>query len=604
MPVIGTAGHVDHGKSTLVEALTGRDPDRLAEEKRRGLTIDLGFAWTDLGGVEVGFVDVPGHERFIKNMLAGIEAVQAALFVVAADEGWMPQSEEHLAVLDLLEIRYGVVALTRIDMVDDEMMELATAEVADRLAGTTLEPAPIVPVSAPTGVGIEQLRNALAEAVQAAPPAIDRTRPRLWIDRSFVIAGAGTVVTGTLTGGSLAVGETVAVWPGPLEARIRGLQSHERAITKARPGERTAVNLTGLDAGEVTRGAMLGRTDQWLPTRELLAAVRAVRSLGQPLADRGAYHVHLGSGAWPARLRLVDEETALIRLSARVPLAMGDRFILREVGRRAVVGGGRVLDPAPARSGRAAAKTAAALRAVLDRDADEGADALLAARGSAELSALKAHSGGGTPSVGLVADGRAIAPIEADRLLERAATEVASYHEANPLRPGIPRASLAGSLGISIGQLEALLSAEDRLEGEGSTVRLATFGGGYNAEQEQAWVEAQGLLGESLAVPRASQLGLDLELLHALERDGRLVRIADDLVYLPAQIAQIEAGLGELGDDFTVAAFRDAFGMTRRHAVPLLEWLDRRGVTERRGDVRRLRRKKAGGPGAGAAPPR
>ncbi|MGH8875565.1 MAG: selenocysteine-specific translation elongation factor, partial [Acidimicrobiia bacterium] len=247
MPVVGTAGHVDHGKSTLVRALTGRDPDRWEEEKRRGLTIDLGFAWTTLpDGSEVSFVDVPGHERFIKNMLAGVEAIDVALLVVAADEGWMPQSEEHLAVLDLLGVRHGVVAVTKVDRVDADMVELATLEVEERLRGTSLEGCPVVPVAAPAGKGLDELRARLVEATAASErPATGRSR--LWIDRAFTIAGAGTVVTGTLLDGPLEVGEQVTVWPLQIDARVRGLQSHERDLRRAEPRRRVAINLAGLD---------------------------------------------------------------------------------------------------------------------------------------------------------------------------------------------------------------------------------------------------------------------------------------------------------------------------------------------------------------------
>ena len=249
MPLIGTAGHVDHGKSTLVEALTGRDPDRWAEEKERGLTIDLGFAWTTLRPAgEVSFVDVPGHERFLKNMLAGIEAIDVALFVVAADEGWMPQSEEHLAVLDLLGIDSGVVALSKIDLVDPEVAALVEIEIAQRLSGTTLQDAPIVPVSARTGEGLDHLREELAVRVDEVQHRGDR--PRLWIDRSFSVRGAGTVVTGTLTEGPMRVGDDLELLPVRKRARIRGMQSHESGIEMAGPGRRLALNLTGVDRDE------------------------------------------------------------------------------------------------------------------------------------------------------------------------------------------------------------------------------------------------------------------------------------------------------------------------------------------------------------------
>ena len=258
MPIIATAGHVDHGKSTLVEALTGRDPDRWAEEKERGLTIDLGFAWSELAtGAMVGFVDVPGHERFMKNMLAGVGAIDVALFVVAADEGWMPQSEEHLSVLDLLGVRHGVIALTRTDLVDADTVEIAELEVGDQVQGTSLAEWPIVPVSPVTGFGLDAVRSALVSQLESAGPPTNVGRPRMWVDRSFVIAGAGVVVTGTLTNGPLRRGDKLTLFPGNRPVRVRGLQSHEAEVDTAEPGTRTAINLSGVDRDLVARGALL-----------------------------------------------------------------------------------------------------------------------------------------------------------------------------------------------------------------------------------------------------------------------------------------------------------------------------------------------------------
>ncbi|HEY7821199.1 MAG TPA: selenocysteine-specific translation elongation factor, partial [Acidimicrobiia bacterium] len=262
MPLIGTAGHVDHGKSTLIQQITGRDPDRWEEEKKRGLTIDLGFAWTTLpGGVEVSFVDVPGHERYLKNMLAGIEAIDAALLVVAADEGWMPQSEEHLAVLDLLEVRRGVVALSKIDKVEPELVELAHAEILEHLEGSTLEGVPVHPVSGVTGEGVDALLEDLAG--QVGDDVTGDGRPRMWIDRVFTVPGAGTVVTGTLLGDSLAVDDTVEIQPQRIQGRIRSLQSHEKSHDRVEAGRRVALNLAGVDSHEVERGDMVGAPGQW-----------------------------------------------------------------------------------------------------------------------------------------------------------------------------------------------------------------------------------------------------------------------------------------------------------------------------------------------------
>ncbi|MGZ5384335.1 MAG: selenocysteine-specific translation elongation factor, partial [Acidimicrobiia bacterium] len=378
MPVVGTAGHVDHGKSTLVQALTGRDPDRWEEEKRRGLTIDLGFAWTTLAdGTEISFVDVPGHERFIKNMLAGSEAIDVALFVVAADEGWMPQSEEHLAVLDLLGVRSGLVAVTKADRVDDELLEFVTLEVEEKLAGTSLAGVPILPVSAVSNRGMDDLRTALEATIREIRPSlVDIGRPRLWVDRSFTITGAGTVVTGTLLDGSLATGDQLEIWPGRLRGRVRGLQNHEKDHLQVAPHNRVAVNLVGLDRAEVGRGAMLGRPDDWYPTDTVLVHIETARYLDEPLTNRGAYHLHLGSGAWPVRLRLVATSElegsgpAILQLSQPLPLKVGDRFIRRVVGRRAVAGGGRVLDPHPAAKTRDLRPTVETLRIAAGASAD------------------------------------------------------------------------------------------------------------------------------------------------------------------------------------------------------------------------------------------
>jgi selenocysteine-specific elongation factor len=586
MPVIGTAGHVDHGKSTLIQALTGRNPDRLDEEKRRGLTIDLGFAWTELeDGTTVGFVDVPGHERFIKNMLAGIEAVQGVLFVVAADEGWMPQSEEHLAIIDLLDQRNGVVALSRRDLVDDDTAALATLEVEEALAGTSLAGSPIVEVSPPTGLGIEELRHELAQLVGRVTSS---GRTRMWIDRSFTIAGSGTVVTGTLSGGSISVGEEFAIWPGPVNARVRGLQSHERAVDSAAPGSRTAMNLGGVGLDAIGRGSMAGRPGEWQPTDVFLASIRAARGMEEAIADRGAYHLHAGSGAWPMRLRLVGEDAALITVAEAVPLAMGDRFILRDVGRRAVVGGGRVLDPAP--RGRPSAAAIGVLRSALDGSDVDRANALAELRGRASVSAIAAHSGG-VPSAALTTVGAMVfSDDEVSRIRRSARAAVSAFHAANPLRPGMPSASLAERLDLAVDQLAALIG--DDLIIETSYVREVGFHDDLDAQHRDAQELVRTKLTESgLAVPRASQLGISLELRHALERKGVLIRVDHDLVYLPDQIERVKGVVEGLGEGFTVSEFRDACGISRRQAVPLLEWLDRTGVTERFGDQRRLRKR-------------
>ena len=364
MRVVATAGHVDHGKSSLVLALTGTDPDRWPEEKTRGLTIDLGFAFTTLpSGQELGFVDVPGHVRFLKNMLAGVGAVEAAILVVAATEGWMPQSEEHLRILDLLGISHGLAVITKADLVDDDLLELARLEVEERLAAGRLVHArptcwPSTP--APAG-GSSELRVALDDMLASAPLAADRGRPRLWVDRVFAAKGAGTVVTGTMAGGTLPLDAEVLILPGRKRARVRHIESHHEELAEAGPGRRVALNLAGIDHTELTRGSALVLPDQWAVTVVVDAALTA---LPEVELRQGTYKAYIGSGEHDVRLRLIRPRhpraptTALfgrLRLDVPLPLQPGDRIVLRDSGSQATVGGAEVLDVSPVGRARLAA---------------------------------------------------------------------------------------------------------------------------------------------------------------------------------------------------------------------------------------------------------
>ena len=605
MPVVGTGGHVDHGKSTLVHALTGRDPDRWQEEKERGLTIDLGFAWTSLDGREVSFVDVPGHERFIKNMLAGSGGFDVALLVVAADEGWMPQSEEHLAVLDLLGIRHGVVAITKVDRADSDLVELATLETEEMLVGTTLAAAPIVPVSAVTGEGMAELRTVLSRMVAVAPGEASG-RTRLWIDRVFPVSGAGTVVTGTLVGGALSVGARIEVWPGCLAGRVRSLQAHESERASIPAGTRAAAGIAGLDRGKVARGSMLGMPGAWIPSARFLVTIRLARYVRRRLSRRGAYQLHLGSGAWPVRLvtagALGDEEVAVLRTERPVPVQMGDRFVLRDVGRRLIVAGGRVIEPVAPRKGRDARRAAGLLRPALDRGLARQATALLEWRGVEEPDALVAHSGGAVPRGAIEAGSVVMSPGHVAHLADRARQATARFHTENPLRPGIPKASLASGLGIDVDALAAVLGLAAGLEQRGSAVALEGFAPTLSEADEVEWQRIRDTLDATgPTVPRLKELDVHPELLHALLREDRLVRISGDLVYLPAQVDALAARLVDLPSRFTVAAFRDATGLTRKYAVPLLEWMDRCGTTVRFGDERSIGGTTRSGSSSGAS---
>ena len=354
--VVATAGHVDHGKSSLVTRLTGMDPDRLDEEKRRGLTIELGYAWCTLpSGRELGFVDVPGHERFVRTMLAGVGPVRLVLFVVAADEGWKPQSEEHLEIVDVLGAHGAVIALTKRDLVDAARLERARADVTERVRGTALEGAPIVACSSATGEGFAELVAALDAMLAGAPEPEREGRPRLHVDRVFSIKGSGTVVTGTLTGGPLTTGEEVELLPSGTRARIRGLQTHHRDVESASPVSRVAANLTA-ERARIARGEVLAPAGQWTATSVLEARIEPVRSLDRPITSRGAFKLHAGAAERDARIRLYDvkqvpADGAFVRITLSEPLVLdvGDRFVLRESGRRRTIAGGVVLDTAPPR---------------------------------------------------------------------------------------------------------------------------------------------------------------------------------------------------------------------------------------------------------------
>ncbi len=356
MRVVATAGHVDHGKSSLVLALTGTDPDRFEEEKRRGLTIDLGFAHTVLPtGAAVSFVDVPGHVRFLRNMLAGVGGVDACLFVVAATEGWKPQSEEHLRILELLGLRHGVIALTKRDLVDDEWLEIAMLEVADHVAGTFLDSAPVIAVDSLGGTGLDDLRDALDLLIDDTPVSADRRRPRLWIDRVFAAKGSGTVVTGTLTGGELRHDQTVAIEPGGHSARIRSIQTLGSNVDAIGAGNRVALNLNGVGHDEIGRGHAVITPDRWRNTEQFDASLDVLAGLDHDVSRRGAYLAYIGSRELPVRMRVLGGDSLAPGTSGAVrlflpdalPLLPGDRYVLRESGRDETVGGGEVLDIAP-----------------------------------------------------------------------------------------------------------------------------------------------------------------------------------------------------------------------------------------------------------------
>ena len=588
MPIIGTAGHVDHGKSTLVEALTGRDPDRWAEEKERGLTIDLGFAWTEIDGVEIGFVDVPGHERFIKNMLAGVVGVDCALLVVAADSGWMPQTEEHVRVLDLIGAPSGVIAVTRTDLVDDDTVELASLEIIEEVAGTGLEHWSIVPVSATAGTGIDDLRSALVSAVGGSRKG-DSAPFRMWVDRVFSIHGSGVIATGTVQQGTLSVGDDIELLPLGVVSRVRGLHHHDVEIDSVHSGQRAAVNFGGMDIADIGRGTLLAEPGTADATGRVLVSVRPARGFGE-IPDRGAFHIHTGTASSTAQIRQIGESTLLVTLDEPLPAVLGDRYLIRESGRQAVVGGGMVIDTQPTRSLDPAVIDAFATAF----DTSHAPDSLVDLHGSYPIDDLRRATGGQLPQAATVIGDTAYAEAFIRSVSADAVPIVEQYHREHPKRPGLANAELASQIGVDRAVLDHVVALSADLSETTGSVHLSSFSHALTENDEAEWVRTKRSLEASFDVPRASQLPVEAELLHALLRRGDLVQIEPDLIFTSSQVESVVSRVSELEDGFTVSEFKDHFGMSRRQAVPLLEWLDKRGVTLRKGDGRTVRDRPGG----------
>ena len=616
MHVIGTAGHVDHGKSTLTYALTGINPDRLAEEQERQMTIDIGFAWLDLpNGERVGIVDVPGHRDFIENMLAGVGGIDAALLVIAADEGVMPQTREHLAILDLLAIPTGLIALTKIDLVPDpDWLELVQLDIIEAVHGTVLDGQPIIPVSARTGQGLDDLVRALTELLAQHPPRPDLGKPRLPIDRVFTISGFGVVVTGTLLDGSLSVGQEVEIQPANVRARVRGMQSHEESIEHASPGRRLAVNLRGVDKAALKRGDVLGLPGAWQPTVLLDAWLRYLPDAQRPLEHNDRVKFFVGAAEVMGSVRVLDKEQVLpgeeawvqLRLDAPVVAARGDRFILRRPSPGETIGGGMILDTAPGqRWKRFRPDVIARLQALHEGDPVRVALVNLAGQGrpvlvqDSGLNAAQLQAAMDAGQVHLLRQGQWVIHASSwERLRQRVTQILERFHRAEPLRPAMPRDALRGQLSLEPEVFEAMLEA---LTAEGAvfvaaggTVRLPGHQVRYTAAQQEA---IQRLLREFERAPhtpptvtQAREIVAD-EVLTSLIEQGVLMRISDDVLLTPDVLREWIAfarQMLEQGDLLTVAVLRDRFQTTRRYALDFLERLDALGITRRQGDERVL----------------
>jgi selenocysteine-specific elongation factor len=632
MKVIGTAGHVDHGKSTLVQALTGTHPDRLKEEREREMTIDLGFAWLELGGEEVGVVDVPGHRDFIENMLAGVGGIDAALFVIAADEGIMPQTREHLAILDLLQIQGGVIALTKIDMVDDpDWLDLIEDDVRGVLADTILDGVPLVRVSARTGTGIAALKEALTACLAERPARPDLRRPRLPVDRVFTMPGFGTVVTGTLSDGRLKVGDDVEILPSRLHGRVRGLQTHKHKEDEALPGGRTAINISGVNHDQVLRGDVIAHPGTYKTTQRMDVRFRLLPDVSQPLKHNDEVKFFIGAAEVVARVRLLGLEALepgttgwlQLELSQPVVAVRGDRYILRRPSPGETLGGGAVIDPAPkGRHKRFASEVLTRLETLARGTPGEvllqALNALglatwgdVSVRSNLEASAIQAALDELAASGQIVNFERAAPPYQKndlvtsqatwDALANRAVGEVAAYHKTYPLRLGLPREELRSRLSKGTPTLPprlfpaifARLVAENQLAEAGPLAKLPGHSIQLNSQQQ---AKADALLAKFAANPVAPptvkdcQAEVGEEVFTALVDTGQLVAVSPEVAFRRADYERIVADVLHLIDTrggLTAAEARDHFNTSRRYVLALLEYLDAVGVTLRDGDVRR-----------------
>jgi selenocysteine-specific elongation factor len=615
MFVLGTAGHIDHGKSLLVKALTGIDPDRLREEKERGMTIELGFAWLKLpGGREVGIVDVPGHERFVKNMLAGVGGIDLALLIVAANEGVMPQTREHLAILDLIGVKRGIVVITKKDLVDEELLTLVRMEVEELIATTTIAGAPVVAVSAVTGEGLPELLAAIDKMLDKTESRPDLGRPRLPVDRIFTMVGSGTVVTGTLLDGTLSVGQEVEIVPSGLKSRIRGLQTHKSKITSASPGSRVAANLVGVNTSELERGDVVTRPGWLKPTKLVTVKMKLISYLQRPLPHGASVSFHTLAAETMAKVRLLEGDelrpgsSTWAQLSLERPLAIirGDHYIIRSP--METLGGGDIIEPQAKRLRRFRPEIIENLKAREGGTTDEAIIALLETKQPLELAALLAQSNlpaneASAAIESLIEQGRIASAGEGEHrllftssgwrsLTGKAVSTLTDYHKKFPTRSGMPKVELSSrlKLGNYIPAVLTELIGQGVLVEEGGHLRLPSHSIQLTPLQ-QGKIDAflKSLTGTPYAPP--GELIPEPDLLNMLIEQGKAVKVSDNVVFsTPAyheMVGKITAQIKDKGK-ISLGEVRDMFGTSRKYAQALLEYLDKEKVTRRVGDDRVL----------------
>ena len=631
--IVGTAGHIDHGKSALVRALTGTDPDRLPEEKRRGITIDLGFADLDLGDVRLGFVDVPGHERFVKNMLAGAHGIDVLALVIAADEGVMPQTREHFDICRLLGVQHGLVVITKRDLVDDEMLSLVETEAKELVSGSFLNDAPIVVVSARTGAGLDQLKTTLKEIAQKVPPRSTDYVTRLPVDRAFSMKGFGAVVTGTLISGEIAEGDELELLPRGMGVRVRGTQVHGRSVAKATAGQRTAVNLAGVDVAQLERGMVLAPVGRLRPTQILDAWIDVLPGAPRALRSRARVRIHVGAAEVLGRVRVLEAAgeispgrggLAQLRLEAPLIALHGDRFIIRSYSPAGTIAGGTVVDPfASKHRGREIDHARERLMALIgaDRATKFAAFTQAAESRGLRLADITARTGW-TPKVSLAvaaqaqaktaiidAAGVLISKARFNQFRQMVSAELEQHHKREPLARGMLRETLREKLFVHsppevFGAVISSLESDSVVVAEKDLIRLRKHSVDLSGEDaklrdllaqiyDQAGLEAPSI---EEAMTRAgvgpSQRSYGRRILQLLIDSHKIVRVQGEMFVSSQAIQELVVKLRRFGSEhepgrlIDVGAFKDLAGVSRKYAIPLLEHLDRERITRRAGDKR------------------
>jgi selenocysteine-specific elongation factor len=626
--VVGTAGHIDHGKTSLVKALTGTDTDRLPEEKARGITIDLGFAFLEEPGLTIEIVDVPGHERFVRNMLAGVGGIDLAMLVIAADEGVMPQTREHLAICSLLRIKAGLIALTKADLVEPDWLELVREDVAGAVRGTFLDGAPIVPVSSKTGQGLDELRAALRSLAASVPQRGIDELPRLPIDRVFTVRGFGTVVTGTLAAGALEADDRVEVYPKRAEAKIRGLQAHGHPVASARAGQRTAINLQGLERTAIARGDVVGLPGTLVPSTLVDGTLELLPDAPRAVKTRMRVRFHIGTSEIMARALLLDRaelapgETAFARFRLEAPLVArpGDRFVVRSYSPIVTIGGGTLLDVDPPRFKRKGPTLVAHLELLQTGSPDAVLEEHIrhVGSGGVRLTTLAGRVPFGPERLrallgGLQGAGRVISidrdwfihPDSFGRLRGLVVDELTAFHHANPLKPGMSREELRGRAGGADERVFAFLLsslvAAGVVKTERDKVWLASHEVRLSPEQQRVIDTLEGEFSRAEATPPSPEEALgragvkgdeEHELFQVLVQSGKLVRVKESLFFHAQALDSIQTKLVALlreRKEIGPSDIKDLLGISRKYAIPLLEFFDQRRVTARVGERRVLR---------------